>query len=184
MQPLWKTSSHGWRWLAPCSVWIQQSRPPCTTMPHFLLANRPNCNKANQMVMTDGEAVPTVAQTLYVDCTARAVDFVGEATKPVFEPDLITLQAVFAPLVTYSAAIIAYVEANFETDKEKNGLCAPVPLADTPEEWMASSLGNMMNSYNWSQNKAMNQWTNRCRHNSIPAVMNVQELIAGLGMTR
>ena len=159
-----------------------------------------------KMTMTDDAEVPAEGDTLYVDCTARAVEFKEESTKPVFEPGLITLQAVFAPLVTYSAAVIAYVEAHYETDKEKNGLCIPVELADTPEEWMASTLGNMMNGYNWSQNKELNEWTNRCRLNpnaaairegagrepshreiigrikqgTLPAVMNVQKLIAQL----
>ncbi len=162
--------------------------------------------EADHMTMTDGGRISAEPQTLYIDCTARAVEFEDEPTKPVFELDLITLQAVFAPLVTYSAAVIAYVEANFETDEEKNALCIPVPLADTPGEWLASTLGNMTNSYAWSQNKAMNQWTNQCRlnpnaaairegagkaaahrdimrrikHSTLPAVMNAHKLIATL----
>ena len=162
--------------------------------------------ETTQIVMIDGETWSAQPDTLYIDCTARAVEFEDEPTKTVFEPELITLQAVFAPLVTYSAAVIAYVEAHFETDKEKNALCIPVELADTPEEWMASTLGNMMNAFNWSQNKEMNRWTSRCRlnpnaasiregagkipenreilnrikQNSLPAVMNTQRLIAEL----
>ncbi len=161
--------------------------------------------EAGQMVMTNGEAVPANEQTLYIDCTARAVVLEeDEPTKTVFQGDLITLQVVFAPLLTYSAAVIAYVEANFETDKEKNSLCTPVQLADTPAEWMPSTLGNMWNSFNWSQNKELRRWTDQCRlnpnaaairegagkepahkeligrirQNSMPAMMNVQKLIA------
>ncbi|MEM7332570.1 MAG: NAD(P)/FAD-dependent oxidoreductase, partial [Chloroflexota bacterium] len=91
--------------------------------------------EADTMVMQSGETVTSPPSTIYIDCTARAVVFVGESVKPVFNGDIITLQAVFAPLVTYSAAVIAYVEANFESEKEKNDLCPPVELADTPEEW-------------------------------------------------
>ncbi|MFT7583598.1 MAG: hypothetical protein ACI9EW_000012 [Cellvibrionaceae bacterium] len=160
--------------------------------------------EAGQIVMDGGKTVSAAPETLYIDCTARAVEFVGESTKPVFEPGLITLQAVFAPLVTYSAAVIAHVEASCETDAEKNALCPPVELADTPEEWIASTLGNMMNAYSWSQNKEMNKWANQCRlnpnaaairegagkdpvhkeilgrikQNTLLAVMNVQRLIA------
>lgn len=163
--------------------------------------------KAGQMIMTDGQAVPVAENALYIDCTARAVPMMGDdLTKTVFEPDQITLQVVFAPLLTYSAAVIAYVEANFETDKEKNALCNPIQLADSPEQWMPSTLGNMWNSFNWSQNKAMREWTDSCRlnpnyaaiqegagqepahkeligrirTNSMPAMMNVQKLIAEL----
>lgn len=126
---------------------------------------------ADQMVMANGDAVPVPANALYVDCTARAVEFVGESMKPVFEPGLITLQAVFAPLVTYSAAVVAYVEANIETDKERNELCKVVPLADTPAEWIPSTLGNMTNSFAWSQNKEMNRWISTCRLNPSAAAI-------------
>ena len=143
----------------------------------------------------------------FVDCTATAVIFEDEIrAKTVFEPDQIVIQTVFTPLLTYSAAIIAYVEANFETDKEKNELCRAVPLADTPAEWITSTLGNMMNSFTWSQNKELNRWTNKCRLNpnaaaareareqepnpahaemiskirnaTLPAVMNAQKILA------
>lgn len=162
--------------------------------------------EVDQMVMTDGTTISADSDTLYIDCTARAVEFEGEPTKPVFEPGLITLQAVFAPLVTYSAAVIAYVEAHFDTDAEKNELCKPATLADTPGEWLASTLVNMTNSYAWSQNKAMRAWTDQCRlnpnaaailegagsepahrailrrikHTTLPAVLNAHKLIATL----
>ncbi|MEM7115363.1 MAG: NAD(P)/FAD-dependent oxidoreductase, partial [Chloroflexota bacterium] len=173
---------------------------------HIIRGQRVARLEASQMVMTDGETVASIAGMLYIDCTARAVDFIDESMKPVFEPGLITLQAIFAPLVTYSAAVIAYVEANFETDEEKNELCKPVPLADTPAEWLPSTLGNMTNSFTWSQNKAMSKWTNSCRlnpnfaairegagqdaahkailrrirNNTIPAVMNAHRLMEEL----
>ncbi|MEM7345614.1 MAG: NAD(P)/FAD-dependent oxidoreductase [Chloroflexota bacterium] len=162
--------------------------------------------EADQLVMRSGETISATPQTLYINCTARAVDFKAETTKPIFEASLITLQTLFAPLVTYSAAVIAYVEANFETDEEKNGYCTPVELADTPEEWMGSTLGSMINTNAWSQNKALKQWTRSCRlnpnaaavregagkdpahkaltgrirQNMLPAVMNIQKLMAEL----
>ncbi|MEM7336758.1 MAG: NAD(P)/FAD-dependent oxidoreductase, partial [Chloroflexota bacterium] len=162
--------------------------------------------EADRMVMQSGETVTSPPSTIYIDCTARAVVFVGESVKPVFNGDIITLQAVFAPLVTYSAAVIAYVEANFESEKEKNDLCPPVELADTPEEWIASTIGNIMNSFLWSQNKEMNKWTatcrlspssaaikegagrspehqeliNRIRQNTLPGVMNARKLMEEL----
>ena len=162
--------------------------------------------KKEEMVMTDGSSVAAKPETLYIDCTACAVVFVGETTKPIFEPKRITLQMVSAPLVSYSAAVIAYVEAHYDSDDEKNRLCQPVEVADTPAEWIRSTLGNMLNSYNWMQDKALNRWTSRCRlnpnaaairegagtepahleirkrirDNSLPAVMNGQRLMAQL----
>ena len=173
---------------------------------HIIRGQRVSRLEADQMVMVSGETISAEPQALYIDCTARAVEFEDDVTKPVFEPNLITLQAVFAPLVTYSAAVIAYAEAHFDSDAEKNALCVPVPLADTPAEWLASTLGNMTNMFAWSQNKPLNKWTNRCRlnpnaaavregagkepahkailgrirQNTLPAVLNAHRLIAGL----
>ena len=126
--------------------------------------------ESDSMRMRSGDVVSSVPDTLYVDCTARAVELDdAEPTKPVFQPGLITLQALFAPLVTYSAAVTAFIEANFETDEEKNGLCIPVMLADTPGGWIGSTLGNLTNSFAWSQNKAIDAWTKQCRLNPFAA---------------
>ena len=157
------------------------------------------------MVMESGEMVGVESETLYIDCTATAVIFEGdERTRPVFEEGLITLQAVFAPLVTYSAAIIARIEAGFKSVDEKNALATPVKLADTPYEWMGSVAQNMMNQNIWSQNPHMRKWVNQCRLNpaasaigevsfdeagnaeimnriqasAIPAVMNMHKLMS------
>ena len=160
----------------------------------------------DKMVMEDGSDIAADPDTLYVDCTAIAVTMGDTPTKPVFEPDRITPQAVFAPLVSYSAAIVAYVEANFDADDKKNSLCRPIQLADTPAEWMRSTVGNMMNQNAWSQEPDMRKWLTACRlnpmsaalmdrqpmtdkqsellahigKNAIPAVMNVQKLMAAL----
>lgn len=162
--------------------------------------------EANRMVMTDQTEVAASAETLYIDCTARAVDFGTSFTQPIFEPNLITLLPVFVPLVTYSAAVVAYAEANFDSDKQKNELCKPIAVGDTPDGWIGSTLGNIANSFAWSQDKAMNKWVNSCRlnpsaasiregagstddqkailrrirNNTLPAVLNGYKLIAAL----
>jgi len=127
------------------------------------------------MVMESGAMVGAEGETLYIDCTASAVIFEGdERTRPVFEEGLITLQAVFAPLVTYSAAIIARIEAGFKSVDEKNALATPVKLADTPYEWMGSVAQNMMNQNIWSQTPEMKNWINQCRLN--PAASAISEV--------
>lgn len=160
------------------------------------------------MAFESGQSVTAdSAQTLYIDCTASAVIFENDRrTKPVFTHDAITLQAVLAPLVTYSAAIIARVEAQFADDAKKNMLCTPVRLADTPAEWMGSVSQNMINQNAWNQSPELRKWVTQCRLNpaaaaiaedaiaapenvaimerirqsAIPAVMNMQKLISQL----
>ncbi|MEM6410776.1 MAG: NAD(P)/FAD-dependent oxidoreductase [Pseudomonadota bacterium] len=122
--------------------------------------------------LKSGGTLEAKPDTLYVDCTASAVDFVKQQDVPVFTSDRITLQPVFAPLASYSAAIIAYVEAKYGDDDQKNVFCKPVPLADTPAEWPASTLGNMMNQNAWSQDEKLRDWTQSCRLNPTAAAVN------------
>ncbi len=156
------------------------------------------------LVTESEERIRVEPQTLYIDCTATAVEFNIDEVRPVFQEGLITLQALRAPVVTFSAAVAAYVEAHYETNKEKNKLCAPVVLADNPTQYVASLIGNMMNQKEWSQNKEIREWTNNCRlnplgttvrdadrespeqmeilmsikENSVPAVMNLYTLLS------
>lgn len=146
---------------------------------------------------------PADPATLYIDCTATAVEFSAE-TQPVFNGDVITLQSLRSPLLPLSAAIAAYVEAHYDNDDDKNRLCKPVVLADTPAEFMQSFVGNMTNQYGWLQEPALNAWLTknrldpfgkvvaaadltepskaaimkRVQDNMMPAVGNLQKVIA------
>ena len=161
---------------------------------------------ADKIVMRNGETVFADPDTLYIDCTATAVAFSSE-TKPIFEPDRITIQSVYSPLITMSASLVGYVEANYQTDQEKNQLCSPNILADTPAQWMQSFAGNLMRQYVWSQDKELNGWLdknrlcpfgkgvdasvkddpekaavlNRINEAAMPAIQNLQKLISEAG---
>ncbi|UTW54282.1 hypothetical protein [Kordiimonas sp. SCSIO 12610] len=156
------------------------------------------------LVMQDGQEIDLPAATLYIDCTASAVEFLDKTTKPMFTETLITIQAVRAPLVSYSAAVVGYVEAHYDDDKKKNALCTPIMLSDTMYEWMVSFFGNMLNQNAFSGEKDFQKWSlgNRLdpfgtvaksadmtdpkqaaimmklRDNAMPAAMNLQKLIA------
>jgi hypothetical protein len=71
--------------------------------------------------------------TLYIDCTASAVE--KRPAVPIFQGDLITAQLVRVPQPAFSAALVAYVEANYEGDEAKNKLCATVPFPNNLDEY-------------------------------------------------
>ncbi|MGB5777466.1 MAG: NAD(P)-binding protein [Allopontixanthobacter sediminis] len=101
---------------------------------------------------------------LFIDCTATAVDFHEyNAQLPLFDGDRITLQALHVPLVTLSAAVAAFLEANFEDDEAKNALARPGPLTDTPNTYALALLANMMNRGGWSQNPQVSRWLAKSR---------------------
>jgi hypothetical protein len=101
------------------------------------------------------------ANTLYVDCTASAVP--PRATVPVFQDGLITPQMARIPQPAFSAALAAYVEANYESDEQKNALCGAIPLPNLLSDFPRAALGNMMNQFAWGQDKKLSAWITNCR---------------------
>lgn len=165
---------------------------------------------ASGMKLSNGETVTPTGKTLYIDCTASAVDFEGRPdARPVFEDGLITLQVVYAPLVTFAVGVIARVESQFDDLAKKNMLCPPIRFSDTPAEWMQVAVQNMMHLNMWNNTPELAGWLSQCRLNpaaagsrsetvvepanaallkriqaaAIPAVMNTQNLISKLSPT-
>lgn len=124
---------------------------------------RVNAVEPGKMTFADHEeTVPEDA--LFIDCTATAVDFQEyNAHVPLFDGDRITLQALHVPLVTLSAAVAAFLEANFEDDKSRNALARPGPLTDTPGTYALAFMTNMMNRGAWTQNPKISAWLAKSR---------------------
>ena len=98
---------------------------------------------------------------LYIDCTASAVHFKPPA--PVFQGRRIVVQLLRAPLVSFSAALTAYVEAHHDDEAHKNRLCTPVPFPLTPADYVRTMAVNMSNQFKWSQDAALRHWIRHCR---------------------
>ncbi len=116
-----------------------------------------------QGLVLDGGRVAMPANTLYIDCTASAVQKGKNLPGPIFQDNKIVIQLVRAPLVTFSAALIAYVEAHYPDDATKNKLCRPVPFPENLLGYAQSTMGNMMNQFTWSQDKALRDWIRESR---------------------
>ena len=94
--------------------------------------------------------------TVYVNCTASAV--LPRANGPMFQGNKILPQLVRLPLISFSAAVCAFVEANYDDEATKNQLCVPVPFPQSPAGYIAATLGNMANQQRWGQEKALRNW--------------------------
>ena len=116
--------------------------------------------EAEALVLAQG-SVPLPATTVCIDCTASAVE--RRPTLPIFQPNKLTLQLVRMPLATFSAALVAYVEAHYDDDATKNKLCTPVPFPDGLESYPNSTLVTMMNQFAWGQDKALRNWIHNSR---------------------
>lgn len=112
-----------------------------------------------------GDAVhPVPAGALHIDCTARAVPFAAaENAGPQFRGDTIVLQPVLAPLVTFSAALTAFLEVHWDDDATRNQLARPADLTDTPATFPYAFMMNMMNRGTWSQTPEIAAWLAKSR---------------------
>jgi hypothetical protein len=112
-----------------------------------------------------GEVVHAVPEdALFIDCTARAVPFTAEANSgPQFRGDTIVLQPVNVPLVTFSAALTAFLEAHYPDDATRNQLARTGPLTDTPETFPYAFMMNLMNRGTWSQTPEISAWLAKSR---------------------
>jgi hypothetical protein len=101
------------------------------------------------------------ADTVYIDCTASAVH--PRPGHAIFQPGRITPQLVRAPLVTFSAAVCAYVEAHCADDDEKNQLCTPVPFPRDVAGYITATLTSLSNQMRWNQDKPLRAWMRASR---------------------
>jgi NAD(P)-binding Rossmann-like domain len=132
--------------------------------------------EAKALVM-DGGRVELPPHNLCIDCTASAVEKRPAPPQPVFEGNKILLQMVRIPMPSFSAALIAYVEAHYGNeagdgdvreggnlgDAKKNQLCGAVAFPDSLTGYVASTFGNMRNQFVWSQDKTLRTWIRESR---------------------
>jgi hypothetical protein len=116
-------------------------------------------------VVLDRGTLPLSPDALVVDCSACGIP--QRPLKPIWADKRITLQMVRTCQPTFSAAIIAYVEAHFDEDQQKNGLCAPVPSPNLDTDWLRMLAVTMKNRYAWSQHKDIEQWLAKSRLDSF-----------------
>ncbi len=127
---------------------------------HVIRMGRVTRLEERKMYLRNGE-LPVPDNTLYIDCTASAVR--PKPTRPQFEPGRITMQLLHVPLVTLNASVTAVIEANFDTDEEKNALGLPVGFIDTIDGFAMTLLGTGMNRMRWAQNPVIGNWLAKSR---------------------
>lgn len=127
------------------------------------------------MVLEAGR-VEVPGRTLFIDCTASALGANRDDRTPVFSPGRIDLNYVRFPMICLSVAVIACIEARVNDEAEKARLCTPVPMTDTPADWVDGVVLNGLNTRAWMAQPSIAPWLSACRLNvfshlaaSVPA---------------
>jgi hypothetical protein len=119
---------------------------------------------AHRVQLERGE-LPAHPETLYVDCTARALDHAAHAAaaQSVFEDGLMRLHMIRTYQPTFSAALIGHIEATMADDDTKRRLCQPTPMTDTVEDYLQVTMVNMRNQTAWNAVPELRSWIRTCR---------------------
>lgn len=136
----------------------------------------------DQIMFAEGP-IPTTANTLHIDCSARAVP-VSESY-PVFDGDTITVQTVRSYQPVFSAAFIAHIEATYysqphdnnghDSQDHKNELCQLVPLPNHDTDWLLGMAAQMRNQYRWSEEPGLREWMVNNRLDGFSALMQTDD---------
>jgi NAD(P)-binding Rossmann-like domain len=117
--------------------------------------------EADSITLDGGNVQMAASDTLYIDCTASAVE--KRPAVPIFQGNLIIPQLVRAPQPAFSAALVAFVEANYDDDAEKNRLCGTVPFPYDLPQYIPCNIANMMNQFQWMQDAKLGKWIRQSR---------------------
>jgi len=127
----------------------------------FVRGQRVRRLEPERMILS-GSDMAMHSDELYVDCTARALE-ARDSGVPVFAPGIINLQMVRLYQPTFSAALIAHIEATIADEAEKQALTPVAPMTDTVEDWMHTMMINIINQGNWTRHPELRQWIPSCR---------------------
>jgi hypothetical protein len=126
--------------------------------------------QAGEVRIADGAVI--------VHCAASGLQYPPLA--PIWDHDAIRLQPVRGGFPCFGAALAGYVEATRSDDVEKNRVCRPSPLPNTPRDWAAMQVFGGRASMSFSKEPDLKAWADEVMLNParIPPEMAGREDIA------
>lgn len=115
-----------------------------------------------EVVLDDG-SVPLAPGSLIVHCAASGLQY--PPLVPIWGPDKIRLQMIRAGVPCFCAALAGYVEATRDDDRERNGLCPPNTLPDSPASWARMQVRGTTATATYGAEPDIAAWANGCALN-------------------
>ena len=144
-----------------CATMSEAETEALQSIKNILRQGRVSAITEQGLTFQTGHSVHMPSQTLYIDCTASAVD--RRPAKPVFQAQLITPQMVRTCQPTFSAALIAHIELSVPDEARRNQLTSVPPLPHGLNEFLHLTIVNLMNQYLWSREVELRNWILNCR---------------------
>ncbi len=115
-----------------------------------------------EMVLEDG-VVPLPRNALVVHCAASGLQY--PPLVPLWGPDKIRLQTIRVGFPCFCAALAGYVEATRDDDRERNRLCPPTNLPNTPADWAQMQVRGTLATRAYGAEADIAAWANDCALN-------------------
>ena len=123
--------------------------------------------EADRIVLERGDT-RTDKDTVHVDCTARGLNNAPAA--PVFQPRRIVLQQVRHLSPCFNAALIGFVEAHRDDDRDKNRLCPPNPYPRAVADWPRLMSRTWRTEARWLGEPDVSAWVAQSRLNLLRGI--------------
>ena len=116
----------------------------------------------DEIVLDDGRlALPP--GSLVVHCAASGLQY--PPLVPVWGPDKIRIQTIRAGFPCFCAALAGYVEATRDDDRERNRLCPPNTLPNTPADWARMQVRGTIAARTYGAEPDIAAWADGCALN-------------------
>ncbi|MET0460869.1 MAG: NAD(P)-binding protein [Ilumatobacteraceae bacterium] len=116
----------------------------------------------HEIVLDDGP-VPLAPDSLIVHCAASGLQY--PPLVPLWGPDRIRLQTIRAGFPCFNAALAGFVEATRDDDRERNRLCPPNNLPDSPASWARMQVRGAIATRTYGAEPDIATWANGCALN-------------------
>ncbi|HUW01883.1 MAG TPA: NAD(P)/FAD-dependent oxidoreductase [Acidimicrobiales bacterium] len=117
---------------------------------------------AREIVLEHG-VVPLPQGSLVVHCAASGLQY--PPLVPLWSPDKLRLQTIRVGFPCFCAALAGYVEATRDDDRERNRLCPPSNLPNSPADWAQMQLRGTLATRAYSAEPDIAAWANGCALN-------------------
>jgi hypothetical protein len=114
-------------------------------------------------IVLDHGTLALAPGSLVVHCAASGLQY--PPLVPVWGPDAIRLQTIRVGFPCFCAALAGYVEATRDDDRERNRLCPPNTLPDTPASWARMQVRGTVAARTYGAEPEIAAWTNGCALN-------------------
>ena len=116
-------------------------------------------------IVLDEGSIPTTPDRLHVHCAASGLG--DNPPRVIFTDEVITLQLVTRLGLTLSGALQGVLEASGRSTDDKNRLCVPTTMPQTPFDYLRAILTGIRTELGWSDAPDLREWVDGSRLNLL-----------------